>query len=173
MAEPVAGPSWALSLSGVYTTEVVPEAPGPRGEHRARGAEKGTSLEVSRSSAQVPGSTQANLQRLKGKDPVVAALASVVSSLPPSESSPTPEFEEMAKVANTKVKAWRRAARKGKGKGTAMMGPMFGTTWGEELEIPYGECSASASGHSEWEPDWISREPTPTKEPVCTLSMRT
>ena len=99
---------------------------------------------------------------------MATALASVVSSLPPSESSPTPDFEEMAKVANTKVKAWRRAVRKGKGKETAMMGPMFGTAWGEEFEIPLGECAASASANSsEWEPDWISRGPTPTKEPVC------
>ena len=116
----------------------------------------------------MPCLTQANLQRLKGKDPVAAALASVVSSLPPSESSTTPDVEEMAKVANTKVKAWRRAARKGKGKETAMMGCMFGTTRGEEFEIPSGECAASASAHSsEWEPDWISREPTPTKERIC------
>ena len=76
---------------------------------------------------------------------MAAALASMVSSLPPSKASPNPEFEEMAKVANTKVKAWRRAARKGKGKNTAMMAPMFGTTWGEEFEISYGECAASAS----------------------------
>ena len=41
----------------------------------------------------------------------------------------------MAKVANTKVKASRRVARKGKRKKTAMMGPMFGKTWGEALEI--------------------------------------
>ena len=49
-----------------------------------------------------------------------------------------------------------------------MMAPMFGTTWREEFEIPYGECAASASAQSsELEPDWISREPTPVKEPVC------
>ena len=84
----------------------------------------------------MPGLKQANLQRLEGKGPVAAALASVVSSLPLSESSPTPDFEEMANIANTKVKAWRRAARKGNGKETAMMGPMFGTTWREEFKIP-------------------------------------
>ena len=139
MAEPVAGPSRALSLSGVCTREVISRAPGPRREHKARGAERGTSIEGSCPGAEVPGLTQANLQRLEGKDPVAAALASVVSSLPSSEASPTPGFEEMAKVANTKVKAWRRAARKGKGKETAMMAPMFGTTWGEEVEIRYGE----------------------------------
>ena len=116
----------------------------------------------------MPSLTQANPQRLEDKDPVAAALGSVVSSLPPSEASPTPEFEEMPKVANTKVKAWRRAARKGKGKETAMVAPRFGTTWGEESEIPYGECTASALAHSsEWGPDRISGEPTPTKEPVC------
>ena len=168
MAEPVAGPSRALSLSGVCTREVIPRAPGPPGEHRARGAENGTSIEGSRPGAEVPSLAQANLQGLEGKDPVTAPLASVVSSLPPSEFSPTPDFEEMAKVANTMVKARRTAARKGKGKETAMMHAMFGTTWGEEFETPSGECAASASAHSsEWEPDWISREPTPTKEPVC------
>ena len=117
--------------------------------------------------AEVPGLTQASLQRLEGKEPVAAALSSVVSSLPPSEESPTAEFEEMAKVGNTKVKAWRRAASKGKGQETAMMAPMIRTTWGE-LEIPYGECAASASARSSgWEPGWISREPTSTKEAVC------
>ena len=116
----------------------------------------------------MPGLTQANLERLKGKDPVAAALASVVSSLPQSETPPTLEFKEIAKVANTKVKAWRRAARKGKGNETAMMAPMVGTTLGEEFEIPYGKCAAPAWAHSsEWEPNVISREPTPTKEPVC------
>ena len=117
----------------------------------------------------MPGLTQANLARLVGNDPVAAALASVVSSLPPSEPSPTPDFEEMAKVANTKVKAQRRTARKGKQKETAMMGPMFRkTTWGEKFEMPYGQCAASVSAHSsEWEPDWIFREPTPTKKIIC------
>ena len=44
---------------------------------------------------------------------------------------------------------------------------MFGASWGDEtLEIPYSEWDASASAHSsEWEPDWISMEPTPSKEP--------
>ena len=53
-----------------------------------------------------------NLRPLEGKDPVAAALASIVSSLPPSETTPTPGFQ----VANAKVKAWRRAASKEKGK---------------------------------------------------------
>ena len=51
---------------------------------------------------------------------MAAALASLVSSMPLSETSPTPGFE----VANAKVKAWRRAARKGKGK--EALGTMFG-----------------------------------------------
>ena len=85
-----------------------------------------------RSSAKVPGLTRANFRRLEGKDPVAAALASIVSSLPPSGTTPTPGVE----VANAKVNAWRRAT--GKGKGTdAAMGTMFGATWGEEMfEIP-------------------------------------
>ena len=72
------------------------------------------------------GLAQVNLRRLEGKVPVAAALPLVASSLPPSESSPTPDFKGMAKVANTKVKAWRRVARKSKRKETAMMGPTFG-----------------------------------------------
>ena len=72
----------------------------------------------------------------------------MVSSLPPSETTPVPGFEEMAKVANAKVKARRRAARKGKGKDTAL-GPMFGATWGDDtFEIPDGKCDASAWAHS-------------------------
>ena len=41
--------------------------------------------------------------------------------------------------------------------------PMFGTTWGGGFEAPYGEISATTSNDSsEWEEDWISREPTPS-----------
>ena len=44
---------------------------------------------------------------------------------------------------------------------------MLGATWGDEtFQIPYGECYASASAHrSEWELDWVSKEPTPSKKP--------
>ena len=109
-------------------------------------------------SAEVPGLTRANLRRLKGKDPVGAALASIVSSLPASATTPTPGVE----VANAKVKAWRRAARKGKGKDAAL-GTIFGATWGKEtLQIPEGETDWSVSAQSsEWEPDWVSEELTP------------
>ena len=113
-------------------------------------------------SAEAPGLTRANLRRLEGKDPVAAALASVVSSMPPSETSPTPGME----VANAKVKAWRRAARKGKGK-EAPLGTIFGATRGEEtFEIPHGEMDGSLSAQSsEWEPDCVSGEPTPPEKP--------
>ena len=75
---------------------------------------------------------------------MAAALASIVSSLPPSEATPTPGFE----VANAKVKAWRRAARKGKGKDAALE-TMFGATWNEEtFEIPHGEMDWSAATQS-------------------------
>ena len=47
----------------------------------------------------MPGLTRANLRRLEGKDPVAAALASIVASMPPSETTPTPVIE----VANGKV----------------------------------------------------------------------
>ena len=111
-----------------------------------------------RPSAEVPGLTRANLRRLKGKDPVAATLASIVSSLPASATTPTPGVE----VANAKVKAWRRAARKGKGKNAAL-GTIFGATWGKEtFEIPHGEMDWSSSAQSsECEPNWVSEEHTP------------
>ena len=93
---------------------------------------------------------------------MAAALASSVSSMPPSETTPTPGIE----VADAKVKAWRRAARKGKGK-DAPLGTMLGATWGEEtFEIPHGEMDWSSSAQSsEWNPDWVSGEPTPPEKP--------
>ena len=44
---------------------------------------------------------------------------------------------------------------------------MFGATWGEDtFEIPHGEMEWSSSAQSsEWEPDWMSGEPTPPEEP--------
>ena len=82
--------------------------------------------------------------RLKGKDPVAAALASTVSSMPRSETTPTPGIE----LANAKVKAWQGAARKGKGK-DAPVGTMFGATWDEEtFEIPHGEMDWSVSAQA-------------------------
>ena len=82
--------------------------------------------------------------------------------MPPSETTRTPGIE----VANAKVKAWRRAARKGKGK-DAPLGTMFGATWGEEtLGIPHGEMDWSSwAQSSEWEPDWVSEDSTPPEEP--------
>ena len=79
---------------------------------------------------------------------MAAAFASVVSSMPPSESSPTPGIE----VANAKVKAWRRAARRREGK--EALGTMFRATWAEEtLEIPHAEMDWSSSAQlSEWRP---------------------
>ena len=113
-------------------------------------------------SAEATGFTRANLRRLEGKDPAAAALASVVYSMPPSETSPTPGI----KVANAKVKAWRRAARRGKGK-EAPLGTMFGATWAEEtFEIPHGEMNwASSAQSSGWEPDWVSGKCTPPEKP--------
>ena len=57
-------------------------------------------------------------------------------------------------MANAKVKAWRRAARKGKGK-EAPLGRMLGAIWAEEtFEIPHGEMDWSPSAQSsEWEPN--------------------
>ena len=154
---------------GPSSTSGVPCDTGPLGEHaEPRGAEESTEIytEEVRPGAEAPGLTPANLKRLEDKDPVAAALASVVSSLPPSETTPIRGLEEMTKVSNAKVKAWRRAARKEKGK-EAGLGPMFGATWGDEtLKIAYGKLNASASAHSsEWQPDRISEEPTLSKEP--------
>ena len=72
---------------------------------------------------------------------MAAALASVVSWMPPSETTPTPGIE----VAKAKVKAWRRGAGKGKGK-DAPLETMFGATWGKEtFEIPHGKMNWSSS----------------------------
>ena len=152
----VAGPS--------STGGVAPDT-SPLGEHaESRGAEENTEIytEGVRPSAEVPGLTRANLRRLEGKDPVAAAIASIVSSLPPSETMPSRGVE----VAIAKVKAWRRAAMKGKGKDAAL-GTMFGATWGDEtFEIPYSEMDWPMSAQSsECEPDWVSKEPAPSREP--------
>ena len=44
---------------------------------------------------------------------------------------------------------------------------MFAATWGADtFNIPYCDCDASTSAHSSaWEPDWVSKEATPSKEP--------
>ena len=109
-------------------------------------------------SAEVSCLTRANLRRLEGKNPVAA----IVSSMPPSEATPTAGV----KVANAKVKARRRGARKGKGK-DAPLRTMFRDTPGEEtFEIPHGEMDWSALAQSsEWEPNWVSKEPTPPERP--------
>ena len=88
------------------STRGVPRDTGPLGEHaESRGAEEITDIYTQgvspSASAEAPGLTQANLRRLEGKDPVVAALASTVSSMLPSETTPTPRIQ----VANAKVKA--------------------------------------------------------------------
>ena len=91
---------------GPSSTSGVPRDTGPLPEHaESRGAEEFTEIytEGARpsASAEAPGLTRANLRRLEGKDPVAAALASIVSSMPRSETTPTPGME----VANAKIKA--------------------------------------------------------------------
>ena len=149
------------------STSGVPVDTGPLGELAVtRGAEEIKEIYTEgacpSASAEAPGLTRANLRCLEGKDAVAAALASVVSSMPPSETAPTAGIE----VANAKVKAWRKAARKGKGR-EAPLGTIFGATWGEEMcEIPHGEVDWSSSAQSsEWEPDLVSGEPTPPEKP--------
>ena len=147
---------------------------GPLGEHtEPGGAEDDNEINIdgARPDAEAPGLTQVNLKRVEDKEPVAPASASVVSSLCLSVTTRIPRFEEMAKVANVKVKACRRAARKGKGK-DVVLGLMLGAEWGDNtFRIRYGECEVLASAHlSEWEPDWVSKELTPskeTKEPEC------
>ena len=86
----------------------------------------------------------------------------MVSTLPPSETTPSPGVE----VANARVKAWRRAAREAKGK-NAPFRTIFAATWVEEtFQIPHGEIAWSASTQSsECEPDWVCKEPMPPQEP--------
>ena len=117
-----------------------------------------------REAPEAPVLTQERLRSLEGSDPMAAALLSVVSSLPPSEDAPDPEAHAaMEKVATAKVKAWRKAGKQEKEKEPMKAYPMFGTTWGEGFEEPYGEISATRSNDSsECEVDWISREPTPS-----------
>ena len=111
---------------------------------------------------EAPVLTQERLRSLEGRDPMAAAPLSVVSFLPPSEDAPDPEAQAAMKmVATAKVKAWRKAGKQEKEKEPMKAYPMFGTTWGEGFEAPYGEISATTSNDSsEWEVDWISREPT-------------
>ena len=86
---------------------------------------------------------------------MAATLLSVVSSLPPSEDAPDPDSlaakeaqAAMEKVANAKVKAWRKAGKQEKEKEPMKTYPMFRTTWGEGFEAPYGEISATTSNDS-------------------------
>ena len=151
--------------AGPAYTNGVPRDTGPPGEHaEPRGAEENTEIytEGVRPGTEVPGLTQANIRRLEDKDSVAAALASVLSSLPPSETTPIPGLE----VANAKVKAWKRGAMKGKEKDAAL-GLMFGATWGDgTFEVPYCEMDWPALAQSsEWEPDGVVEEPTRSREP--------
>ena len=111
MAEPVAVPSRALSLSGLEH-----RAAGWFGEQIAREAEEAYIREV----PEVPVLTQEILRSLEGRDPMAAALLSVVPSLPPSKAAPVLASKAakesqaaMEKVANAKVKARRRAGKEG------------------------------------------------------------
>ena len=148
-----------MSLSGRDNTVVV-DTTGWRGEHQARGADK----KYMREAPEAPVLTQGRRRSLEGSDPMAAALLSVVSSLPLSEDAPDPDSQAaIEKVASAKVKPRRRAGKKEKEKQPMKAYPMFGTTWGEGFEAPFGEISARTSNDSsEWDEDWISREPTPS-----------
>ena len=148
-----------MSLSGRDDTVVV-DTTGWRGEHQATRAEE----KYMREAPEAPVLTQDRLRSLEERDPMAAALLSVVSSLPPYEDAPDPDSQAaMEKVATAKVKAWRKAGRKDKEKEPMKAYPMFGTTWAEGFQAPYGEISATTSNDSsEWKEDWISRELTPS-----------
>ena len=80
---------------------------------------------------------------------MAAALLSVVSSLPPFEDAPDPEAQAaMEKIATAKVKAWIKAGKQEDEKEPMKAYPMFGATWGEGFEAPYGEISARTSNDS-------------------------
>ena len=123
-----------------------------------------------REAPEAPVLTQERLRSLEGRDLMAAGLLSVVSFSTLSEDAPDPASfaakeaqAAMEKVANGKVKAWRKAGKQKKEKEPMKAYPMFGTSWGGGFEAPYGEISATTSnGSSEWEEDWISREPTPS-----------
>ena len=117
-----------------------------------------------REAPEAPVLTKERLRSLEGREPMAAALLSVVSSLLPSEDASDPEAQAaMEKVATAKVKACRKARKQEKEKEPMKVYPMFGTTWGEGFEALYREISATTSNDSsEWEVDWISREPTPS-----------
>ena len=123
-----------------------------------------------REAPEAPLLTKERLRSLEGRDPMAAALLSVVSSLPASEDAPDPDSlaakeaqAAMENVATAKVKAWRKAGKKEKEKEPMKGYPMFGITWGEGFEAPYGEISATTcNDSSECQEDWISREPTPS-----------
>ena len=92
---------------------VVVDTTGWRGEHQARGAEE----KYMREAPEALVLTQEHLRSLEGRDPMAAALLSVVSFLPPSEDAPDPEAQAaMENVATAKVKALRKAGQKGKEK---------------------------------------------------------
>ena len=155
--------------TGPSSTSAMPCDTGPLGERtEPRGAEENNENIIggARPDAEVPVLTQASLKGLENNNPVAATLASVLSSLPPSKATPIARLTEMTKVANAKVEACVRPARKGKGKAAAL-GPMFWAMWRyDTFEIPYDECDVSASAHaSEWEPGWMPKEPTPSNEP--------
>ena len=113
----------------------------------------------------VPGLMQANFKRLEHKDPVAAALASVWSSLPLSETTPIPGFEKITNVANATVKAWRSAETERRRERCGFGADVPSYLGQRDFRGPYGKWDASAWAHFlEWEPDWVSKEPTPLKE---------
>ena len=104
--------------AGPLSTSGVPRDTGPLGEHaESRGAEEFTKINTEgvcpSASAEVLALTRANLRHLEGGDPVAAALASIMSLMPPSEATPTPGVE----VSNAKVKASEKSSNERKGEG--------------------------------------------------------
>ena len=95
-----------VGLIGAASTSGIPRDTSPRGDHAARRARQ--YIHNIPTAAERSALTLENPEWLESKDPLAAALASVVArfdcpSLTPSASRPRPANE---KLARTKVKKW-------------------------------------------------------------------
>ena len=145
---------------GPSSTSGIPRDCGPLGEHtEPRGAKRYISPDIP-TALEGSALTVENLERLGSRDPLVAALASVVARSTPSLTpSATRPDSANKKLARTKVKEWR-------GKDVVDMIK----TWDPEWKSPYVADTDSIKS-SEMFDDWESRAPTPSlrkePEPVC------
>ena len=118
-----------LGPTGPSSTSGIPRDSGPRTEHEARGAREYINPDIP-TDTEAPTLTLENLERLGSRDPLAAALPSVVAksecpSLSPSVARPDLANERLARM---KEKEWR---------GKDVVGTI--KTWDENCEMPYGE----------------------------------